>query len=150
MVIYQFPTFQMQYEAAYGIVTTLYPDNCFSRVETNADHHYHADYLGIEPNLVNLQHELVHHLLAMAFGENTCPIIYNSAHSMPMLLNAQHREWEITAMSYFSLGKPFRPQHEHEWKAIFNIAQVVCPYLLKKDIYRLLLGYSTNGIIVKH
>lgn len=33
MVIYQFPTFQLQYNKATGEVLTLYPDGCYSHVE---------------------------------------------------------------------------------------------------------------------
>lgn len=152
MIIYQFPAFDLKYNKTTGEVTTIYPDGCYSHVEVNEDHEYHSSFFNFDftAKEFNLLHEITHQMLALAHGQETCPIVWAAAHNQPMPPHAQHLEWKITALSYFAMGAPPRPNHAHEWAALHEIAKFKCPYELKKRIYTLMLGCNADQIKVTH
>lgn len=119
--IYMFQRFTMVYDEKGQLVTTAFPDNNNCVVATNKDHVYHAKILGIKAEEFNLLHEISHHIVGFIYGHDNCPIVWASAHNLPMPENADDLEWKITALSYFAMQKPMR--HDHEWGAIRELSK---------------------------
>lgn len=147
MRIYEFQGFHMEYHLHTGAVKTVYPDDAYSHVDVNKDHYFHANLLELSGSAANLQHELAHHLVAIAYNNWTCPIIFNSAIGGPMPDKADVMEWKITALSYFALKKPMR--HSHEWAAIREMAERFDVWKVADDLWKLLYGRSTNKVNVR-
>lgn len=109
MLHYDFIDFSIQQKDC-GLVIIRFKSGCYCPVKPNEDHEYHADKLGISKNEFCLLHELAHQVLAFSEGLLYCPIVYNTAHNLPMPSDASLREWKITALTYYALDKP---QHDH-------------------------------------
>ncbi len=123
MRTYQFPHFTLEYDEKKEIVTTTFKDGAKCVVDKNSDHDFHGNLTGITGGQYNLLHEMAHHLVALALDEIYCPIVFASAHHMPMPEDAELREWVITAVSYMALSKPMRDVNE--WDAIKYFAKRV-------------------------
>jgi len=134
-MIHEFQYFTLEYNPETGAVTTTYPDGTHCPVQVNQDHAYHANLTGISPANYNLLHELCHHIIAFTHGHKTCPIVWASAHGLPMPDNAQLLEWQITAFSYFALEAEMRDSSE--WGAIMDIAKLANVYALKETLLSL-------------
>jgi len=134
MNTYAFPDFTIEYNPETGAVTTKYPDGTYCPVQVNPDHEYHGNLLYISGGEYNLLHELAHHVVGKAMGNKTCPIVWASAHQLPMPHNAQLLEWYITALSYFTLNTSMRDPKE--WGAIQDLAKVSDVYRLRKKLLR--------------
>jgi hypothetical protein len=65
IVKYIWPEFTMTYNTATGNTTTMYNDGCCSGCDPVPDDQFHALQLGITDKLHRLNHELIHHLLAL-------------------------------------------------------------------------------------
>jgi hypothetical protein len=118
MLHYDFNSFYIQQDKQ-GIIIIMFKCGYFSCVIPNKDHEYHAVKLGISKNEFCLLHELAHQVLAFSEGLPYCPIVYNSAHSLPMPEDANLREWKITALTYYALNKP-----QHDSNGLQAIAQI--------------------------
>jgi hypothetical protein len=107
------------YQDHTGEVIIMFKDGHYCPVTPNIEHEYHAVKLGISKNEFCLLHELAHQVLAFSEGLPYCPIVYNSAHSLPMPEDANLREWKITALTYYALNKP-----QHDSNGLQALAQI--------------------------
>lgn len=145
--MYFFKGFRLEYDSETGDAFTRYDDGAVSRRPLVEDDKFHADKLKIKPEEHALLHELTHHCLAVALGEDTCPIIKADAHGMDMPEDAQSREWVISTVSYFAMRTP--PANAGDWGAIIDIQRLgVNIHKLSNEIVTLYLGFSTENVDV--
>lgn len=146
MRTYRFEHFTLEYNEEAETVTTKFQDGTQCEVFTNPDHHFHGKITGIKGVEYNLLHELGHHMVALAYGEKWCPIVYASAHRLPMPENAEILEWIITSVSYVALSKPMRDVKE--WGAIMRFAEVCNPMEVANRLGLLVYGFPVLGVQV--
>lgn len=139
---YGFPHFTIQQEDT-GLVTVMFKCGHYCPVKPNADHQFHGEKLGISAKEACLLHELAHQIVALAEGLKYCPIVYNSAHNLPMPYDADLREWRITALSYYALDKP-----QHDWNGLQALAQI--PKLQQHAAYLLTLFTTWEPVWTKY
>jgi hypothetical protein len=110
IVKYIWPEFTMTYNTATGNTTTMYNDGCCSGCDPVPDDQFHALQLGITDKLHRLNHELIHHLLALYHRHkpegNGSEIVYHDAHQLTLDARASMiEEWKVTAFQYFMFDK---------------------------------------------
>lgn len=123
---YQAPDFRLVFHPEDGSVVTFFSeDDTCCPVQTNDDHWWHAAQLGqpFTGPLYNLAHELAHHLVGMTvLGQPYSPIIWRTAHQLPMVDPAREQEeWMTTALTYFALSK------KADYGALLDIARQTNP-----------------------
>lgn len=107
-VWFQWPDFMLEWKPANGAVLTRYISGEWSGSLPVPDDAYHAERLGITPELHRLEHELAHHLVGLNFYKFIfgSPIIYRDAHKQPQPeREAELEEWMTTALQYHSHGR---------------------------------------------
>lgn len=123
VIEYVWPALTLEHDTATGWTNTRYPDGHTSGCAPVPDDALHAEALGITPERHRLVHELLHHLVGLAFGYAGSPVIWRDAHAVPQSLSlsasmrvvgmglctyltAEIEEWIVTAYTYALYGKP--------------------------------------------
>lgn len=106
-VTYSWPCFRLVYDLATGSAITHYDNERWSGCSPHADDQLHGDRLRITAAQHRLEHELVHHVMAIArklpnAETQGCRIIYRDAHHLPQVEpEAADDEHLITTFTYF-------------------------------------------------
>ena len=124
LIEFVWPSLTLEHDTATGWTNTRYPDGHTSGCAPVPDDAFHAGALGITPERHRLVHELLHHLVGLAFGYAGSPVIWRDAHNLRQraavtrgarmvvsvteypYLKAEIEEWIVTAYTYALYGKP--------------------------------------------
>lgn len=146
VITYHFPAFRIEYNPAKGEVATIFNDGAACLVWANDEDIQHGAAMGISAGEHKLLHELVHNMLAIAMGRETCPIVRAQALLQPMPDDAAYLEEMIMALSYMIMWKPM--PYADWWKRIGWVQEYTNPFKLVDDIYDLFMYAETNGITI--
>jgi hypothetical protein len=100
-------TFELLFHDQTGCTMTRYPDGSWSGCAPVDDDWHHAKRLGITARQHRLEHELAHHIIALALGKRDgSPIIWRDAHARPQpARESELEEWTVTAFTYYAHGR---------------------------------------------
>lgn len=106
-IIFEWPSLRLEWDTRAGYADTIYPDGTHSGCWPHSDDAFHGMRLGLTPEEHRLHHELAHHLLGFALGnENGSGVVWRDAHQETQPeRKAELEEWMTTALQYLSLGK---------------------------------------------
>lgn len=146
----QFPGYRLEFDPATGRATTWFGDH-WSGCEPVPEDAFHAARLGITPMQHRFLHEVMHHLVGMAFGYGCSPVIWRDAMHMGQehafapcgpdpatahlvtvapFLTAAIEEWIVTNLTYRLCGV------DHDEGAVMDVAKF-CGAAAPRQIERL-------------
>lgn len=139
LVVYRGLTFRLEHDPATGYTVTHYAGDRWSGCAPHADDQFHGDALGITAKEHRLLHELLHHLVSIAYyGSEDTGVIFRDAHAIPQTEpESELEEWMVTALTYRFCGR------DHDTGAITDLerAGVNVDTLLSR------VGSLTTGVL---
>lgn len=108
----RWPAFTLEYDLGTGATVSRFPAGEWSGSAPVAEDSFHGKALGITPERHRFLHELLHHLVGIAFGFGCSPVVWRDAMHFPQAegktptgvqetyLTAEIEEWIVTALTY--------------------------------------------------
>lgn len=133
-------------DLAASSIRTVFPGERWTGGPAGDEDAEHAARLGITPFTHHVAHELTHTLVARALGRAECPILWASAHGLPMPMQADVYEWQYEAVVYYAMLTT--PREGRDFGALIDLVNGgVDVGQVARHLRALLRGFNLLGVI---
>jgi len=146
----KYPKFTLTFNPIKKMTVTMFLDGRWTGGEIVKDDHFHANLLGITPEVHRFQHELTHHVVGINFyGKAYSEVLWQAAHKNeePPTTNLEE-EWLVTALQYVSLDKFDKSPKDRNDIAALNLLETKTNTLKLCSMIRTLTDAAT-GLTIK-